>query len=214
MLECGRRDNAADSRRYDERASSQTREELGAAGPGRERGKGGVARDSRVELESPGRENQNGGPGPEPRHDAAEGGEAIGLVVGHEEEAPARESHRAQERVVRRDDPGISAPESGEERHHVRKTGVVGDHKERTVRWHSLAPGDDEAPGRVVDDQSRAFAHVGPAELAIVRDETSGDVIRERSHESAHHLDAYARGAADKRFGTFPCKDLCDLTAL
>ena len=56
--------------------------------------------------------------------------------------------------------------------------------------------------------------HPGLAERAVVGDEAAGDVIRDRSHEPAHHFDAQSRGASDERLGALARDDVRDLTAL
>src|SRR5438309_25005 len=87
---------------------------------------------------------------------ACTSGAPPGAIVRHEEEAPAREAERAQERIACRDDPGILAAERGEQSHRVGKPWVICHDEQWSSRRYVLAPFDGKASGRFVDDPRRA----------------------------------------------------------
>ena len=214
MVERGRRYDPADRCRHHERAARQPREERDAARPRRERCDGGSARQVRIRLETAGGEEQNGLATPQRHHDAADRREPAGAVVRHEEEAPARQAKRVQERIIGSDDPGVLPADRGQDRDGIRQTRMVGHDEQRTVGRDVLAPFRGEPSGRVIDDPGRAVPEPALAERAIVRDEPTCELMGEWADEPAHDVHPKTCGAPDERLGTLAGDDVGELPTL
>src|SRR5438132_14412673 len=91
---------------------------------------------------------------------------------------------------------------------------MVRDDEKRASWRNALPPFDGESPSCIVNDPRGAVTDASNAERPVVPDEAAGDVVRDRPHKPAEHLDSQAGLAADKRLGALPRHDLRDPAAL
>jgi len=91
---------------------------------------------------------------------------------------------------------------------------MVRDDEEWTLSRQALASLDHEPAGRFIDDPSCPAAHSGLADGVVVRDEASGDMMRDGPDEPAQDFDAQTSWPANKRLGALTGDDLRDLTVL